>query len=117
MDTGLFTVSVGPEQRALYRIGIHNALGTPDEGIAYARTISPAQLPTAERRARFYTDTARMWHRLDDPRRTYTALRGIEQQAPEEARRPSARALTASLVYSSARLPGLKEYAIRTGAL
>lgn len=116
-DTSLFTVSASPEQRALYRVGIHNALSTPDEGIAYARSIRPAQLPTAERRARFYTDTARMWHRLDDPRRTYAALRGVEQQAPEEARRPSVRALTASLVYSSVRIPGLKEYAVRTGAV
>ncbi|MFE2970138.1 helix-turn-helix domain-containing protein [Streptomyces sp. NPDC059340] len=116
-DAGLFTVDASPQQCALYRIGIHNALGTPDEGIRYADSINPARLPTAERRARFYTDTARMWHQLNNPRATYAALRGIEHQAPEEARRPAVRALTADLVYGSAALPGLKEYAVRTGAV
>jgi transcriptional regulator with XRE-family HTH domain len=113
---GLFTVDATPHQCALYRIGIHNALGTPDEGIAYARALDPAQLPTPERRARYYTDTARMWHQLGDPRRTFSALRGIEHNAPEEARRPAVRTLTAELTYSSVSLPGLKEYAERTGA-
>ncbi|WP_078943206.1 helix-turn-helix domain-containing protein [Streptomyces aureus] len=112
---GLFTVDATPQQCALYRIGIHNALGTPDEGIAYARSLAPARLPTPERRARYYTDTARMWHQLGDPRRTFTALRGIEHNAPEEARRPAVRTLTAELTYSSVSLPGLKEYAERTG--
>jgi len=117
LDAGLFTVDASPQQCALYRIGIHNVLGTPDEGLKYADSINPARLPTAERRARFYTDTARMWHQLGNPCATYAALRGIEHQAPEEARRPAIRALTTDLVYGPVALPGLKEYAVRTGAV
>src|SRR4051794_36966043 len=53
---------------ALYRVGIHNALGTPDEGVPYARSITPAVFPTAERQARYWTDTARMWHPIGNHR-------------------------------------------------
>lgn len=67
----LYTVDVTPEQVALYRIGIHNALGTPDEGVAYARSISPTVFPPAERQARYWTDVARMWAQIGDHRRTY----------------------------------------------
>jgi hypothetical protein len=112
----LYTVDATPEQVALYRIGIHNALGTPDEGVAYARSISPAVFPTAERQARYWTDVARMWAQIGDHHRTYTALRAVDQVAPEEARRPSVQALTADLLYASASLPRLREFAARTGA-
>ncbi|MFD9968111.1 XRE family transcriptional regulator [Streptomyces sp. NPDC059011] len=112
----LYTVDATPAQVALYRIGIHNALGTPDEGVAYARSISPTVFPTAERQARYWTDTARMWARIGDHRRTYTALRAVDRAAPEEARRPSVQALTADLLYASTSLPGLREFAARTGA-
>ncbi|WP_319680097.1 helix-turn-helix transcriptional regulator [Streptomyces sp. AK02-01A] len=114
---GLFTVEATAQQCALYRVSVFNALGTPDEGVEYARRLEPAKFPTAERRARCFTDTARMWHQLGDHRRTYAALRSIERQAPEEARRPSVRALTTDLVYAPVSLPGLKEFAIRTGAV
>ncbi|MEU8869139.1 hypothetical protein [Streptomyces umbrinus] len=117
LDAGLFTVDASPQQCALYRVGIHNVLGTPDEGLKYADSINPARLPTAERRARFYTDTARMWHQLGNPRATYAALRGIEHQAPEEACWPAIRAFITDLVDGPVVLPGLKEYAVRTGAV
>ncbi|MFV8182391.1 MULTISPECIES: helix-turn-helix transcriptional regulator [unclassified Streptomyces] len=112
----LYTVEATPAQVALYRIGIHNVLGTPDEGVAYARSISPTVFPTAERQARYWTDVARMWAQIGDHHRTYTALRAVDQAAPEEARRPSVQALTADLLYTSARLPKLREFAARTGA-
>lgn len=112
----LFTVDATPAQCALYRIGIHNTLGTPDEALPYARSLDPSRFPTPERRARAYTDTARMWHHLGDHRRTYAALRAVEHHAPEEARRPSIQSLTADLTYSSTNVPGLKEFATRTGA-
>ncbi|MHA5053418.1 hypothetical protein [Streptomyces sp. SD15] len=76
-DQSAQRLPAGPQQCALYRIGIRNALGTPAEGISYADSITPAQLPTAERRVRFCTDAVRMWHQLDNPRATYAALRGI----------------------------------------
>jgi hypothetical protein len=72
--------------------------------------------PTAERQARYWTDVARMWAQIGDHHRTYTALRAVDQVAPEEARRPSVQALTADLLYTSASLPKLREFAARTGA-
>lgn len=113
----LFTVDATPAQAALYWIGVHNALGTPDEAVRYARSINPAVLPTAERRARLGTDTARMWQQLGDHRKTFAALRLVEQAAPEEVRRPALRAMTAGLLYGPVQLPGLREFAQRTGAL
>lgn len=112
----LFTVDATPVQVDLYWIGVHNALGTPDEAVRYAARISPAGLPTAERRARLGTDAARMWQQLGDQRKTFAALRLVEQAAPEEARRPALRAMTAGLLYGPVALPGLREFAARTGA-
>lgn len=114
---GLFTIQASPAECAMYSISTHNALHTPDEGVRHVNNIIPAQLPTAERRARYFTDTARMWHQVGDSSRAYTALRAIEREAPEEARRPAIRALTADLLYSPGNLPGLKEFAVRTGAV
>ncbi|MFB7473804.1 helix-turn-helix domain-containing protein [Kitasatospora sp. NPDC056184] len=112
----LFTVDATESQVALYWIGVHNALGTPDQGVPHATGMAPQQLPSAERRARFGTDSARMWHRLGDHRRTFAALRFVEHVAPEELRRPALRALTADLLYAPAVLPGVREFARRTGA-
>lgn len=113
----LFTVDATTAQADLYWIGVHNALGTPDEGVRYAKRIDPARLPTAERRARLGTDTARMWHQLGNHKRTFAALRVVEQAAPEEVRRPALRAMTADLLYGPVTLPGMREFARRTGAI
>ncbi|WP_406204579.1 helix-turn-helix domain-containing protein [Kitasatospora sp. NBC_01560] len=119
LDLPVDTLGVGRRatlaQVELYWIGVHTALGTPDEGVPYAARIAPGQLPTAERRARFGTDCARMWHQLGDQRRTFGALRFTEQVAPEEVRRPALRALTADLLYASVTVPGVRELATRTG--
>ncbi|MER5355536.1 hypothetical protein ABT093_35065 [Kitasatospora sp. NPDC002551] len=113
----LFTVEATAEQCALYRVGIATALGDPDAGVQYALDLDPTRLPTKERQARYFTDTARMWDALGEDRRTYEALLAMERVAPEEVRRPSVRAVTACLVHSPARLPGLRPFAARTGAL
>ncbi|NUU20227.1 MAG: helix-turn-helix transcriptional regulator [Streptomycetaceae bacterium] len=113
----LFTVDATPAQCDLYRIGVLTALGTPDEAVPYAARINAAALPTAERRARLWTDSARMWHRLGDAEKTFAALRAVEREAPEEVRRPALRALTADLLYGSGGgLPGLRTFATRVGA-
>ncbi|MFJ6622530.1 helix-turn-helix domain-containing protein [Kitasatospora sp. NPDC091335] len=111
----LFTVDATSAQVDLYWIGVHTALGTPDEGVPYAARIAPGRLPTAERRARYGTDCARMWHRLGAHRKTFTLLRFTEQVAPEEVRRPALRALTADLLYAPVTVPGVRELAARTG--
>lgn len=114
---GLFTVEASRAQCDVYWIGVHNALGTPDEGVPYAARIAPQALPSAERRARYATDAARMWHALGDQRRTFGALRAVEAAAPEEARRPALQALTAGLLYGPGTMPGLRDFARRTGAV
>ncbi|MFF4818260.1 hypothetical protein ACFY2K_27170 [Kitasatospora sp. NPDC001309] len=114
--TTLFTVDATRAQADRYWIGVHSALGTPDEGVQYAARIAPERLPTAERQARFGTDCARMWHHLGDHRRTVAALQFTERVAPEEVRRPALRALTADLLYAPVTVPGVRELATRTGA-
>ncbi|MFD5467256.1 XRE family transcriptional regulator [Kitasatospora sp. NPDC127059] len=113
--TTLFTVDATRAQVDLYWIGVHSALGTPDEGVPYAARIAPERLPTAERQARFGTDCARMWHHLGDHRRTVAALRYTERVAPEEVQRPALRALTADLLYAPVTVAGVRELAARTG--
>jgi hypothetical protein len=114
---GLFTIQASPAECAMYSISTYNALQTPDEGVRHVSSFIPAQLPTTERRARYWTDTARMWHQLGDDGRAYAALRAIAREAPEEVRRPAIKALTTDLLYTPQRLPGLREFAVRTGAV
>ncbi|MFG2111370.1 XRE family transcriptional regulator [Streptomyces sp. NPDC048718] len=114
---GLFTVDATMTQAAVYRIGVHTTLGTPDEAVEIARGLNVDLMPTAERRARAWTDTARMWHALGNGEQTFAALRHVEQEATQEVRRPALRALTANLLYGPARVQGLREFAVRTGAV
>ncbi|MGW2597115.1 helix-turn-helix domain-containing protein [Streptomyces klenkii] len=114
-DLEKVTIQATRAQCASFRLSIYNKLGAPDNAVPVVARINPSAFPTAERRARLHTDVARMWHQLGDDARTLAALRAVEHEAPEEARRPSVKALTADLLYSSTSLPGLKEFAARTG--
>lgn len=114
---GLYTVEATQTEVDMYRISTLNALGTPDEGVKVAGRLNINLMSTPERRARAWTDTARMWHALGDGPQTFAALRRIEAEAPQEVRRPALRALTADLLYGPARVQGLREFAVRTGAL
>ncbi|MGA5264804.1 transcriptional regulator [Streptomyces griseoincarnatus] len=98
-------------QCALYRIGTHRHLGDVDTALAHAARLDPQALPTAERRARAATDTARTLLDAGDPAGAFAQLRLVELAAPGEARRPSVRALTAE---ARPGLPGLDAYARRT---
>ncbi|MFF8786680.1 transcriptional regulator [Streptomyces sp. NPDC015125] len=111
---GIWELTAG--QCALYRIGIHRHLGDLDTALAAARRLNPEQLPTAERRARAATDTARALLDAGDTAGAFTQLRLVELAAPHEAGRPSVRALTAQVAGRRPDLPGLAEYAHRTGA-
>lgn len=113
---GLWVISASLDQCAMYRVSTYTALDTPDDGVNYATRVIPARLPTLERRARYLTDTARMWHKIGDPHRTLATLEALERMAPEEARRPSVRMVTTDLLYTSG-LPGIRRFAARTGAL
>ncbi|MGQ4453205.1 helix-turn-helix domain-containing protein [[Kitasatospora] papulosa] len=114
---GLFTISASSAEVSMYRISSLTVLGTPDDAVPYVRRVDPRQLANTERVARYLTDTARMWHQLGDGRRTFSALRAIEHTAPEEVQRPAIRTLTADLLYTPGSLPGLRAFAVRTGAV
>ncbi|MFE1776006.1 helix-turn-helix domain-containing protein [Streptomyces sp. NPDC059008] len=114
---GLFTVDATQTQVDGYRITVLNALGTPDEGVKVFTRLNVDRMSTPERRARTWTDAARMWRALGDSQQTFAALRRVEQEAPQELRRPALRALTSDLLYAPARVPGIREFAARTGAL
>ncbi|EGX56748.1 MULTISPECIES: hypothetical protein [Streptomyces] len=101
-------------QCALYRIGIHRRLGDVDTALAHAARLDPQVLPTAERRARAATDTARALLDAGDIAGAFAQLRLVELAAPGEARRPSVRALTAEVAEAQPGLPGLDAYARRT---
>lgn len=89
----------------------------PDEAVKVTARLDVSHLPTPERRARAWTDVARLWNALGDSRQTLAALRQVEQEAPQEVRRPALRVLTAGLLYGPAQVEGLREFAARTGAL
>ncbi|MGW7363936.1 transcriptional regulator [Streptomyces sp. NPDC054841] len=114
---GLLTIAASPNECAMYRISVHNALGTPDEAIQYARQVDPTGLSSTERLARYLTETIRMWRHIGDDRRAYSAMRAMDRIAPEEMRRPAMRASTADMLYSSQHLPGFRDFAVRTGAV
>ncbi|MFI8860371.1 transcriptional regulator [Streptomyces prasinus] len=103
-------------QCLLYRVGIHRHLGDVDTALAHTRRLDPAQLPTAERRARAATDTARALMDAGDAAGAFAQLRLVELAAPAEARRPSVRALTARIAEHRPGLAGLAAYVHRTGA-
>jgi hypothetical protein len=101
-------------QCALYGIGIRRHLGDIDTALAHARRLRPAHLPTAERRARAATDTARALIDAGDAVGAFAQLRLVEVAAPLEARRPSVRALSAQVTELRPGLPGLHKYTQRT---
>lgn len=100
----------------LYRISSSLVLGDAGTAIAHARTIRPGELPTTERRARYWVDVARafsMWGKHED---CYRALLAAERAAPEETHcLPVVRTLVTTLLANQHRcaMPGLRELAVR----
>lgn len=103
---------------AIYRIGVHTALGDAGTALNHARKIDLRSVPTPERQARFCLDTARAWHRFGNPANSFHALQAAERCAPEELRRSSVRSLITSLVDTPGPTPsGLRDFAGRCGAI
>lgn len=101
---------------AVYRIGVHTALGDSGTALTSARGVDPHLLPSPERRARHCVDTARAWQAHGRVDRAYEALRATGHYAPEELRRPSVRALITGLLNATGRPPaGLHQLAQRAG--
>jgi transcriptional regulator with XRE-family HTH domain len=102
----------------LYSIGVHYAVDDAAAAVTAASQIRPAQLPTAERRARYWCDVARAWSQYGDPQRTYAALVAAFREAPGEVRdRSSMRGLVSNLVAHDRKLPGLRVFAAKVAAL
>ncbi|MGH3813875.1 MAG: hypothetical protein ACRDUV_15720 [Pseudonocardiaceae bacterium] len=72
---GFSTVTV-----QLHRISAANSLGDHAAALAGARTLTPARLPTVERRARYYTDIAVVfgqWGRREDCIRAFHTANAV----------------------------------------
>jgi transcriptional regulator with XRE-family HTH domain len=105
-----------PATVELHRVSAENYAGDPGAAVAAALRIVPASLPTTERRARYWTDTARAyanWGRRED---CVNALLAAEREAPEEAHaRPAVRDLVSGLLVTGRTGPELRGLATRCG--
>jgi transcriptional regulator with XRE-family HTH domain len=105
-----------PATVQLHRVSAENYAGDPGAAVAAALRIVPAGLPTTERRARYWTDTARAyanWGRRDD---CVNALLAAEREAPEETHaRPAVRDLLSGLLVTGRTGPELRGLAARCG--
>ncbi|TCO24880.1 hypothetical protein EV652_108416 [Kribbella steppae] len=105
---------------AVYKISVSRVLGDFGAAVDYARLVDPARIPSPERRARYWEDTALALHGRGRPQAAFQALVAADRDTPQEVRyRPWAQKLTRDLL-SSARhndLPGMRDFAARVGAL
>ena len=105
-----------PATVELHRVSAENYAGDPGAAVAAALRIVPASLPTTERRARYWTDTARAyanWGRRED---CVSALLSAEREAPEETHaRPAVRDLVSGLLVTGRTGPELRGLAARCG--
>ncbi|MBV9022992.1 MAG: helix-turn-helix transcriptional regulator [Streptomycetaceae bacterium] len=105
-----------PATVKLHLISAENSAGDPSLALTAARTLSPQELPTAERRARYYTDVATAyaaWGRRDECVR---ALLTAERVAPEETHaRPAVKSMIQGLLVSGRTTGELRGLAARSG--
>lgn len=94
-----------PATVAIYRIGVHTALGDSGTALKYAAWVNPATLPAAERHGRYLVDTARAWAVHGRADKAAHALLAAYQYAPEEVDRESVRELVTTLLYSPTPTP------------
>jgi hypothetical protein len=108
----------GPAGLALYQVSIAQVLGDNGTAIDHARSIRPDDIPTPERKGRYWVDVARAWHQWGKPGACYQALLAAERVAPAEVRyRPPVHRITEDLLSRNSRnsLPGLRAFAHRVG--
>jgi hypothetical protein len=105
-----------PATVELHRISAENYAGDPAAAVAAAARMVPASLPTTERRARYWTDTARAWAAWGRRDECVGALLAAEREAPEETHaRPAVRDLVSSLLIAGRTGPELRGLATRSG--
>jgi transcriptional regulator with XRE-family HTH domain len=100
----------------LHRISAEHSLWEPGAALTAARAVHPASLPSIERRARYYTDTARAYAQAGRREECLRALLAAERHAPEETHaRPAIRDLISGLLVSGRTTPELRGLAARSG--
>jgi hypothetical protein len=100
----------------LHRISAENYAGDPGAAVAAALRIIPASLPTTERRARYWTDTARAYANWGRRENCVSALLAAEREAPEETHtRPAVRDLVSGLLVTGPTGRELRGLAARCG--
>lgn len=98
----------------LHRISAEHWAGDPSAAVAAAKKVQPRQLPTAERRARYFTDVARAYGTWGRREECVKALLAAERVAPEETHtRPAIRDLVSSLLVTVRTSPELRGLAVR----
>ena len=103
---------------AVYRISIARRLGDYGAAVDFARKIDPGGITDAERRARYWQDTALALHGRGRPDSAFDTLLAAEHDVPEEVRcRPWAQQLTRDLLSTSAghRAAAVRDFAARVG--
>jgi hypothetical protein len=105
-----------PATVALHRISAENYAGDPGAAIAVAVKLPAGSLPTIERRARYWTDTARAYAAMGRRDDCIQALLAAEREAPQETHaRPAIRDLLSGLLVTGRTGPELQGLAERCG--
>ncbi|WP_248294269.1 hypothetical protein [Actinoplanes sp. TBRC 11911] len=103
---------------AVYRIGVARKLGDYGAAVDYAGKIDPRSITDAERRARYWEDTALALQGRGRASAAFDTLLAAERDVPEEVRyRPWSQQLTHDLLSAPASysLSGVREFATRIG--
>ncbi|GLW29071.1 helix-turn-helix domain-containing protein [Actinoplanes regularis] len=101
---------------AVYRIGVHTALGDTAIALQHAMSVNPALLPTPERHGRYLVDTARAWSAHGRADKAAHAVLAAYRHAPEEVDRTSVRDLVTTLLHAPTPTPAaLRSLATRIG--
>ncbi|WP_246573586.1 hypothetical protein [Kineosporia corallincola] len=105
-----------PATVALHRISAETSTGDPAAALVTAQALSPARLPTIERRARYWADVASAQALRGNRDECLRAMLAAEQLAPVETHaRPAIRALISGLLVSGRTTTDLRALAARSG--
>lgn len=100
----------------LHLISAENSAGDPSRALAAAQALAPQELPTAERRARYYTDVATAYAARGRRDECVRALLAAERVAPEETHaRPAVKSMIQGLLVSGRTTGELRGLATRSG--
>lgn len=115
-DANYRYTAFGPANVTLYQVSIAQVLGDSGTAIDYAKTLNSLEIPTAERRGRYWIDVARAYYQWNKPEHCYRALLSAERAAPAEVRyRPPVHRMTQHLLRTTRGLSGLHAFARRIG--